>query len=457
MQSGLSRFAAKTHALVLERLGEPSKLTTSIEGLLDRHDAGKLVDGDFYRGIFSNQPTLKMQKSLSAVAHAVAEQEALAAYVSSDPTVTLSDMVQAYAARHYAWVLNAPVKIRRMRIAPDVFIAWMRWYLALPQLRRIGNASDQPGFDYPVESCMESHAKGKSRLLDASANHANSRCPSASGALHYRHTLLKWAIYHAAKEAGCSTTMEPRTHTLLLEQFSAARCRTLFAKRPNKKQKAMADDLQRAIKRWHVIPEGEARQLLGEQIKQTQSTLERQLGAKKGLRIDVQITDPVSGQETWVDTTCIHPTCASRLAKEVKLLEEQLKDPPRTTTGRPALRIGQAVQDQAALKVEHYQPLVNVAQEQVNSGRREEAPTFFPAVVSTHGELGKATQALIERLTHSYGLRLAREGDRKDGAEPATLTARFRNELRCTLKVAAAKGLGRMLLASGLPFCKKQR
>jgi hypothetical protein len=263
VQSGLSRFAAKTHELVLERIGEQSKLTTSIEGLLDRHDPGKLVDGDFYRGIYSNQPTLKLQKSLSAVAHAVAEQQALAAYVSSDPTVTLSDFVAAHTARHYASVLTAPLKYRRLRMAPAVFIAWMRWHLGLPQLRRIGNATKQPGFDYSVERCLDKHAKGKRKALDAHANHANSGCPSASGALHYRHTLLKWAVYNAAQEAGCSTVMEPKTHTLLLGMFSADHCRTIFAKQPNKKQRAMAEDLKLALGRWRTLPEGEERDELG--------------------------------------------------------------------------------------------------------------------------------------------------------------------------------------------------
>ena len=398
-----------------------------------------------------------MQQSLSKAAHAVAEQEALAAYVKSDPTVTLSDMVQAYAARHFATVFSAPVKFKHMRMAPVIFIAWMRWFLALPQLRRIGNAKVQTGLDYPVECCMESHSKGERRFLDANANHANSGCPSASGALHYRHTLLKWAVYNAAKQAGCVVKMEPKTHTLLLEEYTAAECRTLFAKQPNKKQRAMAESMQLAIKRWHILPEGEEREELGDEIRQTQNTLNKQLGSRKGLRIDVKIKDPTSNQETWVDTTCIHPTCASRLTKEVKLLEQQLQHPRRTATGKPIQRTGQAVQDQAAHKIAHYQPLVSVAQRQVHSGRRQEMPKFLPVVVSTHGELGRGAQTLIERLTHSYGLRLTEEGERKDGAEVGELTARFRHELRCTLKVAVAKGLGRMLLASGLPFRKRKK
>jgi hypothetical protein len=157
-----------------------------------------------------------------------------------------------------------------------------------------------------------------------------------------------------------------------------------------------------------------------------------------------------------VDTTCIHPTCTSRLDKEVKRLEEQLETPPLTAKGKPAPRTGQAVLDQTAHKIAYYQPLVTVAGGQVNSGHRLEVPEFLAAVVSTHGELGKQTQTLIERLTHSYSLKLEREGDRRDGADPAVLRARFRNRLRATLRVGAAKGLGRMLLASGLPFRKKK-
>ena len=43
----------------------------------------------------------------------------------------------------------------------------------------------------------------------------------------------------------------------------------------------------------------------------------------KGLRIDLQIEDPVSNQEIWVDVTCIHPTCKSRIKTELKQIKEE--------------------------------------------------------------------------------------------------------------------------------------
>ena len=39
---------------------------------------------------------------------------------------------------------------------------------------------------------------------------------------------------------------------------------------------------------------------------------------KKGFRIDLQIMDPLSNQEVWVDATRIHPTCTSRIRGELK-------------------------------------------------------------------------------------------------------------------------------------------
>ena len=62
---------------------------------------------------------------------------------------------------------------------------------------------------------------------------------------------------------------------------------------------------------------------------------------RKGLRIDVQLRDTFTGREWWLDATCVHPTCASRLASELVSATARLT-PNQTTPHHGATVLAQA-------------------------------------------------------------------------------------------------------------------
>ena len=91
---------------------------------------------------------------------------------------------------------------------------------------------------------------------------------------------------------------------------------------------------------------------------------------RKGLRIDVQLRDTFTGREWWLDATCVHPTCASRLASELVSATARLT--PNQTTPHH----GAAVLDQIKHKHAVYAPLLAIAAKQLLDGNRQEAPLF---------------------------------------------------------------------------------
>jgi hypothetical protein len=181
----------------------------------------------------------------------------------------------------------------------------------------------------------------------------------------------------------------------------------------------------------------------------------------KGLRIDVQITDMHTQKEFWVDTTCIHPTCQTRIRSEMKHTQAKIHVRESLRLGEenviPVNEIGCAVRDQTQDKYDTYAPLIDNAKKQANDGMRPSAPTFIAAVASTYGEFGIETTKLQEFLTSAYSRKLAREGDRDDGFSIQVLTADFRNRFKNSINVAVAKGLGRMINTCGWPVsvCRK--
>ena len=237
---------------------------------------------------------------------------------------------------------------------------------------------------------------------------------------------------------------------MLLGQFDSATC-AQFKKQVTKKDKAHIAHLTALINEVQEQPPNELRdQKLAELTSFCNAA--RHKSENKALRVDVSLVDHDTGNEVYVDTTCIHPTCKSRIKDELKRTTERLSDPRN-----PKLRAGFAVEAQTEKKHTDYQPLVDVARKQLANGRRTSAPTFYAAVVSTYGELGQETVKLQEWLTSAYGRRLDREGPRDDGTSRARLTAAFRNHFRLRMLTAVAKGLGAMLNSAGFPLaaCKK--
>jgi hypothetical protein len=357
-------------------------------------------------------------------------------------------------------MLHAPLSVKQNRMPRDVFIAWTRFYLRLPQLPHLGNAVEVKGVDYDMESCLGHHAKDQFAYLDLFGNHACSNCPSAAWAQHRRHTFLKWVFYYAAVDAGLQVEMEPSTVNLLNNQFTGEQLRHMFPKNPTAEQKQATTDLLKLIeyefgrRREALMVPASGVALDVAEIKKGFAELYalKKSYQTKGLRIDLRIMNPITGDEWWVDVTSIHPTCKSRVAAEYKrALENQKAELDAKKQVRGQFLVGKAVEDQSALKHTMYAPLVAIAAKQKLDGKRAVVPRFFAAVCSSLGEYGQDTFKLSELITAAFKGKMFRMGDRCDDQKPAALSAAFRNKLRTSIQFAVGKGLANMLLYSGLP------
>lgn len=248
--------------------------------------------------------------------------------------------------------------------------------------------------------------------------------------------------------------MEPQTSSLLMGQYTAEQCRALFPKKPSKivaqEIKVMMDELD-ATKNMPPGPE----RVTKETIMRRKCVMMHQQYQTKGLRIDVQLEDPLTEQEMWVDTICIHPTCQTRIKAEFKHVKKIIL---AETLARSERKINQltkqsekAVINQTNTKHCAYAPLMNVVRKQKLDGKRHNLPAFRAAVVSSLGEFGKELVMLQEWITSCYARKIVGEGHRDDGEKIEDLTAKFRRKFRTAIVVAVARGQARMLNTQGLP------
>jgi hypothetical protein len=342
---------------------------------------------------------------------------------------------------------------------PELFVAWVRSFLALPQLTRLDNAQLVEGLGYEAERCLTSHLKDASRMhLDVFGNHANSACPSAAGGLGIRHRGMQDVVNTFAERAGCEAR-RPRTHLLLKGQFSQIECNTLFQKAPTKAQTAENEQLLAERELASQLPRGPDKERALAVLRQRCVLAVRDTSG--GLEVDNHILDPFSTDEIIVDVTCIHPTCGSRLPAELRHTKEKIESArkARLEGGRDRLRKAQgaAVKAQTTHKHTKYAPLMAIMEKQKADKIRTVVPRFYAACMSTYGELGKETIELTEWLTRKYGERLDREADDDDGIARATKTAQYRREFRVAMLTAVAKGQAEMLLTCGLPWRSRAR
>jgi hypothetical protein len=183
------------------------------------------------------------------------------------------------------------------RFAPAAFIAWFRFQFRIPQLVRHGNANTQG-----VEQCT---AGCRTLDLDLHGNHAHSgKCKATLAGRGLRHKLQKNVVsYHAAK-AGCiaSWVTEDSTPELLMHEFSAQECSTMFPTRATaslaQQSLQLRDDLRAAAK----LPPTERENKLRE-LKPRFEPLFQSVKKGKRLRIDGTILHPsLRPQERWSGT-----------------------------------------------------------------------------------------------------------------------------------------------------------
>ena len=430
--------------MVQERLGPASPETINIETLFPRNQPRALLDNSFYVDIITNQPGLKLQKELTKAVHAVEARNFKKNSEIVKDGLFKSDVIDAHKRSTSSSILRARLSDKNNRMPRDAFIAWMRFFLAIPQLARLGNAKPCAQLGYDAEECWHPHLSEHFRRVDVHGNHANSNYHSSIQARSDRHSFLKWAVYRAAQEAACKVNDEPSTYHLLLKQFKPEECRALFPKVPSKAIQKEIDGLMKDLDDLSQIRDGPERRAKRLAISNRCKLMHRQ-HKTTGLRLDLEIVDTYNNEFRWIDVTSVHPTCKTRIKREFIGIYKQIESAKvarQDQTEDPlADKSGRTVTDQAALKFDHYAPLLAVAKKQCEAKRRASMPTFSPAIVTTYGEVSKQTIHLREWLAMRYGQRLQREGEFDDGVKISTKTAIFRNNFKTNIQVAVARGM----------------
>jgi hypothetical protein len=503
----LARFGQHAHRLIVERIGDaPSEASKGIEGYFDRSNENSLVGSSFYRDIFINNPNVKLQKKFSRAAHLLAHDKhlnTLAEAALSPPLarahdVDESDVVAGFTKSQFSSVFYAQLKYPRNRMSPFRFATWVRFFVKLPQPPHLhaGNLQPRKELAYDAEECLGHHAKGVDALLDLHANHACGRCVSSYAGMGERHSNIKWCIHSFSKEAGLQSKVEPNTHNLLNRdgvEYTREQVASMFPKGSTSKQKALSAELQSCHARLSstdgTLPRKERDEL--DKRSQTLTKALAQMDKNRGtLRIDLELFDPITGQVRWVDTTSSQTTCKSHIKGEMKGIksleafqaalkvseraeleamergEEEKKGAHREQKERKnrkqnknekerrrdaGVPAGHTVTKQEKFKMVTYAPLVRIATEQHEKGKRLALPVFHPFVVTTLGEEGPLAVSLREWIVMAYRAKLEREGPRNDGQRLQDMTADFRTRFRSSIHIAVAKGLARMISSAGFP------
>jgi hypothetical protein len=449
---GLSDYAADTHARILAKLGPASQKTASVEDIVCRRDSLAMLNVPYFADMFVEEDP-KLNRQLSGTIHAVAahslEQDLLG---RATDTCGESDLVAASTKGDLELVLTAKLSNKYNRLSGEDFVTWLRMFLQLPPLQKFGNAEPREGYDYEMEECLGDHAEGEHALLDMYGSHDNSNCAPTSQGKHSGHNWLKWTIYRFARRVeGVDAKVEPKTHEILLNQFSESRCRKLFPKRPSKQRseavRSIIDDLDRAKRLTVVSERTEALREVSRRMDEL--NIRNATEEKKAVRLDLHLRKGLD--ELLIDTTCTHPMTKAGRQPEIKRTWERILSDVKEVKDKPAAAVDAA----RAKKFQTYNPLLYVIKKQVLDGRRQREPKFTPAVLTTFGERGPGVVLIQEWLAMRYKATLERReatlGPRPDGFRTAGMVGKFRAEFRMALRMVAVRRMGALQRASGLP------
>lgn len=456
LRDGLEKFAesAWNHVVALHG-GLSSKFWGQVQHLFPNSPQG-LLDGSRYSPSTPN--TVKLtQVALRNVAKQKLElfQSKIAVSLLSD-TLTEADIINASARSFSGRIFSEPLK-SDTGFGNDDYLAWCRFFLGLPPAITIGGATGQDGFDYPVQKCLASHGVHVCPFLDAAANHASSKCPATAKAIHTKHDSIVRVLANAAREAGCEAQTEPSTHSLLLGELPKELCRRIFPSKVTQAYKEGFDALQRANA---YITSDDCKWSVEEKAMHIQSKIDAlpflAAGDTKGLRIDVNMVNPLTGETKWVDVAVSHTSSQSYANTELKAIATrklcthvaELHLLPDALENEPSPTLTRREQE----KVDKYSRLVFMAKQQKAQNKRISIPTFTPFVISDCGELSPMAFELQEWIVEQYRRKCAKVSPRADGCTVPDLVRQFRHKLRVDIQLALAAGLGAMINAAGLAW-----
>ena len=449
---GLSRFAEDTHTRVIRMLGPSCKHTMEVEDLICRSNSRILLSPQHFRDVIErrddDQKDTRMQRLLTHAAESVRAARLHDELASKAGHMADCDLVHAcsrdQAARRF---FTAPLSDRYNRLTPFEFVAFTRRILQLPPLMRLNNAAPREGFDYDMEECLGTHAEGEDRYLDLYGCHGNGRCGPASHGVHKGHSLMKYVYNRFANMVpGVLCHVEPKTHKVLLDQFSQAQCRKLFPKKPSRKRaqqvKTMLDDLDEAMRCKDEVERKTRLQEVTERMDALSRAHEKE--DKKAVRLDLHLK--CGEDDLLVDCSITHSLSKSHRRAEAKRTWERLLTTVKSVKVKPAAAV-----EARSVKYQTYSPLLYVMKKQVIDGRRRREPQFTPAVATSFGELGPGCTVVQEWLAMRYKEYLKTVPERPDGYGVNYIVGKFRRDLRVALTMALVRRAAAIQLGSGLP------
>ena len=156
-KEGLARFCQSTHDMIEKRLGPPSIESLSIETLFPRNNPMALIDDLFYVEIYEKNPSLKLQRKLSVCALKIANKNFIDGLTEESKEISASDIIRTHSRSFSPILFRVSLADRINRMTARAFIAWMCFYLAIPQPPRLGNASYIDSLGYEAERCLQPH------------------------------------------------------------------------------------------------------------------------------------------------------------------------------------------------------------------------------------------------------------------------------------------------------------
>ena len=153
---------------------------------------------------------------------------------------------------------------------------------------------------------------------------------------------------------GVDAKVEPKTHEILLNQFSESRCRKLFPKRPPKQRseavRSIIDDLDRAKRLTVVSERTEALREVSRRMDEL--NIRNATEEKKAVRLDLHLRKGLD--ELLIDTTCTHPMTKAGRQPEIKRTWERILSDVKEVKDKPAAAVDAA----RAKKFQTYNPLL---------------------------------------------------------------------------------------------------
>jgi hypothetical protein len=463
----LSLFAEQAHALALASAGGPTKITPGSRlALALPANAADICNSSYYPDLITENPQIRIQSTIAEAAHRHAREqlrdECHPDACNDANRFTTSDTINVHLATsrsQISRIFQCSLWHTANRVPATQFVAYLRYYLTLPQLSVSGDPVLSPKIECDVDSCHLPHCN-KNRVNDPSASHLDPsgdhaiRCTSTYQARYNAHRMLCTSTVQLAREIGLEATSEPPTTNLLLNEFTDEQCRLMFPKNPNKELNKTATEANRLV--LHIRNCKKDRDAAG--AKRAQDKLDRlraELSDKtQGRRVDVLITDNSDGAAFACDFAGIHPTGknirtnSKKWVKSLHAAEQEARD--NNKPNKMDKEQSPAVAKTVDKKNKVYAQLKKIANLQMENGSRRAGFEFYPTVTSHMGEFSHGVFVLMTWLTDRYRASLKLEGPRDDGQPPSLLLANFRKRFKDALAASIVKGWGGALLHAGI-------